>query len=67
MRAKQAKVLHWMTKDLDLNSEFIGLNGSPTQVVKIFTPPQRPSGKMLQGEPQEIAEKLVEIIKPELH
>lgn len=67
MRAKQAKITVWTQKELNLDSQKIGLCGSPTQVVKIFTPPQRAGGEMLAGEPQEIAEKLVGLLKPEVN
>ncbi len=67
MRAKQAKITHWTAKDIEADPQYLGLNGSPTQVVKIFTPPPRSGGQMLQGEVPEIAEKLVELIKDELH
>ena len=57
MRSKQAKIIHWTQKDLNLDEQKTGLAGSPTQVVKIFTPPPRIGGVMLEGETQEIAEK----------
>jgi electron transfer flavoprotein beta subunit len=67
MRAKSAKIIAYAQKDLDLDPQSIGLCGSPTQVVKIFTPPQRTGGQMLQGEVPEIAAKLVDLIKDEVH
>jgi len=67
MKAKSAKIIIWGQKDLDLDVQNIGLCGSPTQVVKIFTPPQRSGGQMLSGEIPEIVEKLVSAIKDELH
>jgi electron transfer flavoprotein beta subunit len=67
MKAKSAKIIVWGQKDLDLDPQGIGLCGSPTQVVKIFTPPQRTGGQMLTGEISEITEKLAEAIKDELH
>ncbi|MDI6606629.1 MAG: electron transfer flavoprotein subunit beta, partial [Candidatus Omnitrophota bacterium] len=66
MRAKSAKITLLTQKELNLDSQAIGLCGSPTQVVKIFTPPQRGSGQMLSGETSEIAGKLVELIKNEI-
>jgi electron transfer flavoprotein beta subunit len=36
-----------------------GLNGSPTQVMKIFTPPQRTGGERFTGEPNKVAVALV--------
>ena len=66
MRAKQAKISHWAHQDLNLDSQKIGLAGSPTQVIKIFTPPPRTGGVMLGGETPEIVEKLVEALKKEI-
>jgi electron transfer flavoprotein beta subunit len=66
MRAKQAKILHWTHKDLEVDFAALGLNGSPTQVVKIFTPPARCGGQKFSGEPQELAEKLVELLRSEI-
>ncbi|MDI6758883.1 MAG: electron transfer flavoprotein subunit beta/FixA family protein [Candidatus Omnitrophota bacterium] len=63
MRAKTAQITVWSQKDLNLDAQKIGLNGSPTQVVKIFTPPQRTGGQILSGETEEIIEKLAKIIK----
>ncbi|MDP2943836.1 MAG: electron transfer flavoprotein subunit beta/FixA family protein [Candidatus Omnitrophota bacterium] len=67
MRAKQAKIIAWSQKELNLDSQKIGLSGSLTQVVKIFTPPPRTGGQMLSGEPNEITDKLVELLKNEIH
>ena len=67
MRAKTAKITVWTQKELELDPQGIGLCGSPTQVVKIFTPPQRIGGRILQGEVSEIAEKLVELLKGEIN
>jgi electron transfer flavoprotein beta subunit len=67
LRAKGAKITHWGQKELELDPQCIGLCGSPTQVVRIFTPPQRSGGQILQGEPQEVAEKLIELLRPEIN
>jgi len=67
MRAKAAKITVWGQKDLNLDPQSIGLCGSPTQVVKIFTPPQRIGGQVLKGEVPEIAERLVNLLKDEVH
>ncbi|MCK4519667.1 MAG: electron transfer flavoprotein subunit beta/FixA family protein [Candidatus Omnitrophica bacterium] len=63
MSARKAEILVWGNKDLGLEEDKIGLNGSPTQVVKIFTPSAKEGGKILDGEPQEVVDKLVEEIK----
>jgi len=67
MRAKSAKITTLAQKDLNLDSQSIGLCGSPTQVVKIFTPPQRVGGQIITGEAPEIAEKIVELLRSEVN
>jgi electron transfer flavoprotein beta subunit len=66
MRAKKAEIIKWGAKDLDVDPALIGLNGSPTKVVKIFTPPPRKGGQILEGDPKEISEKLVELLKNDI-
>ena len=66
MRAKSAKIIIWAQKELNLDPQQIGLCGSPTQVVKIFTPPHRTGGQILTGEIPEVAAKLVDLIKNEV-
>ncbi|NQV04767.1 MAG: electron transfer flavoprotein subunit beta/FixA family protein [Candidatus Omnitrophica bacterium] len=66
MRAKKVEIKKWGAKDLDLDPGLIGLNGSPTKVVKIFTPPPREKGQVLEGDPKEISEKLAELLKNDI-
>lgn len=66
MRAKKAEIKKWEVKDLDLDPDLIGLNGSPTKVVKIFTPPPRKKGQILEGDAAEISQKLVGLLKNEV-
>ena len=66
IKAKSAKLITWGQKDLNLDPQGIGLCGSPTQVVKIFTPPQRTGGQILNGERAEVAEKLIELLKADI-
>ncbi|HOX53967.1 MAG: electron transfer flavoprotein subunit beta/FixA family protein [Candidatus Omnitrophica bacterium] len=63
MRAKKAEIITWTKNELDVDNDKIGLKGSPTQVVKIFTPPKRAGGQIFQGETPEAVEKLVNAIK----
>ena len=67
MRAKSAKITILTQKELNLDPQAIGLCGSPTQVVKIFTPAQRQGGQILSGEIPEVCAKLVALIKDEVH
>lgn len=50
----------WNRQDLKLDSTDCGLNASPTQVFRSFTPPQKGKGEMLSGTIGGMAGKLVE-------
>jgi electron transfer flavoprotein beta subunit len=66
MRAKKIEIKKLEAKDLDADPDLLGLKGSPTKVVKIFTPPPRKGGQILQGEVKEVCGKLVELLKTEI-
>lgn len=61
--AKKAQIVHWKADDLQCARDKIGLDGSPTKVVRIFTPPARQGGLIFKGEPEEIAAQLIEKLK----
>jgi electron transfer flavoprotein beta subunit len=60
MNAKKAEITMWTAEDLNVEPEVIGLNGSPTWVMKIFTPPKPEGGKVFTGEPKET---VIELLK----
>ena len=66
MRAKKAEIKKLQAKDLDADPDLLGLKGSPTKVVKIFTPPPRKGGQILEGEVKDISGKLVDLLKGEI-
>ena len=59
MKSKRATIPTISFDDLDLKAEEIGLTGSPTRVVKIFSPEQRTDGVKWEDEATEMAQKLV--------
>ena len=63
MKARKAQITTWTATDIDADPEMLGLDGSPTKVVKIFTPERHADGEMLEGEPNEIVEQLVGKLK----
>ncbi|HNV23843.1 MAG TPA: electron transfer flavoprotein subunit beta/FixA family protein, partial [Candidatus Omnitrophota bacterium] len=63
MAAKKAVFQVWKAIDLDVQDGRLGLTGSPTWVSKIFTPPPRQKGQMFEGDPEESATKIVELLK----
>ena len=63
MRAKSAQIIQWTAADINADPKNIGLDGSPTRVVKIFTPPPRKGGEILRGDTAEVSNKLTELLK----
>ena len=63
MKAKSAKIIQWTAADINCDPENIGLDGSPTRVVKIFTPPPRKGGQILKGDAAELAQKIGVLLK----
>lgn len=63
MRAKSAKIAVWTAKDIDADPKDLGLSGSPTNVVRIFTPAHRTGGQMITGETGEIVDKVAGLLK----
>jgi electron transfer flavoprotein beta subunit len=60
MAAKKAEIPVWKAEDIGVDPEKIGLSGSPTRVVKASAPPARDKHTtVLDGEPEEIAAKLI--------
>ncbi len=63
MNAKKAEIPVWTAADLAAPEDKIGLQGSPTQVIKVFSPPHREGGEKWTGEPDELAGKLTDLLK----
>jgi electron transfer flavoprotein beta subunit len=63
MNAKKAQIPVWTAADIDAPEDKIGFQGSPTQVIKVFSPPHREGGEKWTGEPEELADKIVGLLK----
>ncbi len=63
MRAKSAKLLKWTADDIEADPAALGLDGSPTRVIKIFTPEARKGGETLAGATDDVSKELVELLK----
>jgi electron transfer flavoprotein beta subunit len=66
MAAKKAVIPVWKAADLGCDPHLIGLEGSPTRVATIFSPPVRQGGEMLAGEPDEVVSQLIEKLRETL-
>lgn len=63
MRAKSIKIQMFTAQNLDCEEARLGLKGSPTQVVKIFSPERRKGGEVLQEDADAMTDKLVDFLK----
>jgi len=63
MRAKKAEIPVWGKEDLDVDKKLCGLAGSPTQVVKIFTPERTRECRLIEGSAEEQAKVLASELK----
>jgi electron transfer flavoprotein beta subunit len=58
MRAKKTDPKVIALADLGIDAASVGLTGATTRVKRTFPPEPRPAGMMLEGEPDEIADRL---------
>ncbi len=63
MRAKKAEIPMMSAQDIGADIEKVGLSGSPTQVASTTVPKFDAKREMIQGEPEEQVEALVEKLK----
>ena len=61
--ARKAEIARWTAEHIRADRSKIGLDGSPTRVVKIFSPPTRTKGEILTGGKEEVASKLIARLK----
>lgn len=57
---REKEVTVWGLKDIQVDTEAIGLKGSPTRVYKTFTKSLKAAGALVQLEPEESAEFMLE-------
>lgn len=53
----------WTAADIGAEPQYLGLKGSPTQVSKIYPPPQREKAEMFSGSAHEAAEHILAIMR----
>jgi len=62
MRARRCAIARWGADDLRCDKRYLGLDGSPTRVLKVFAPPSRAGGRVWEGNPSEAAGRLVKAL-----
>lgn len=63
MRAKSAKINFLCAADLDVEENRLGLKGSPTQVVKIFSPQRKTQAQIFNGSAEDMTDKILAIFE----
>jgi electron transfer flavoprotein beta subunit len=64
-KAKKKPYEEWGAGKIGADAKKIGLTGSPTQVKRVFSPPKRDRGTMLEGTAAEIAARLFQVLAKE--
>jgi electron transfer flavoprotein beta subunit len=60
MRAKRAEIRRLTASDIEGDRAWFGLEGSPTRVIRVFHPAPPKGGELVQGDPDELAERILE-------
>jgi len=63
MKARKANISVWGPEEIGVDCDQIGLKGSPTYVTRIFIPERRRSGKIFQGDAEEVVDQLVQELR----
>jgi len=59
-KAAKAEIPTWTATDVAVDAKKAGLDGSPTWVMRVFTPEQRGGGEILQGEIPDVVSQLID-------
>ena len=62
-KAKSAVITNWNAEALEVDKARVGKAGSPTWVVKIFSPTRTRTGEVLSGSPEEQIDSLIQKLK----
>jgi electron transfer flavoprotein beta subunit len=63
LKTRSSEIVTWTAGDIGGDPSEFGLEGSPTQVVKTYSPPPRGEVELLRGDARSQARKLTEIMK----
>jgi electron transfer flavoprotein beta subunit len=65
LAAKKKEIKVIKADDLKAKLSFLGADGSPTQVVNIFTPQPHQKGRLIKLEPKDAAKEIVNFLQRE--
>lgn len=66
MKAKNAEIQRYTAAEIGADPQYIGLAGSPTKVVRVFSPEARGDRKVFSGSIDEQVDQLVECLRAHL-
>jgi electron transfer flavoprotein beta subunit len=64
-QARKKPFTQWTVADVDLNVDDVGAAGAKLEVVDILPPPERPAGRIVDGDPGEAAKEVVRLLREE--
>jgi electron transfer flavoprotein beta subunit len=64
-QARSKPFTQWTVGDVDLDPGEVGAAGAKLQVVEVTPPPDRPPGRIVEGEPAEAAKTVVQLLRDE--
>ena len=65
MKAKKKPYEEWTAQEIDADPDQLGLNGSPTQVSRVFAPPRHDKGIIFEGTVEETVKQLADALQKE--
>jgi len=66
MKARKKDIPSWTAADIEADTDRCGLNGSPTNVVRVFAPDRHSHGERLEGEVPEQVNALVSKLREKM-
>lgn len=63
MKAAKKEIIVWCKVDIEADAAKIGLKGSPTRVLEIFSPAKSNQVKLINGSPEEAAQTLFNVLR----
>jgi electron transfer flavoprotein beta subunit len=64
-QARRKPFTQWTVADVGLEPEEVGIAGAKLEVVEMASPPERPPGRIIGGEPTEAAKEVVRLLREE--
>jgi electron transfer flavoprotein beta subunit len=64
-QARRKPFTQWAPADVGLEAGEVGVAGAKVEVLEMLPPPERPPGRIIEGEPEEAARKVVQLLRDE--